>query len=74
MGKPTGFLDYERETAKVSAAKGTDSEFQRIPYSIQQRKTETSGSTLHGLRRPLLPVRYDDRRNGFRLSAAQPGS
>ena len=73
MGKPTGFLDYERETAKVLPPKERIQNFNefRIPLN---KKTETSGSTLHGLRRPLLPVRYDDRRNGFRLPAAQPGS
>ena len=71
MGKPTGFLDYERETAKVLPPKERIQNFNefRIPLN-----TETSGSTLHGLRRSLLPGRYDDRRNGFRLPASQPGS
>ena len=68
MGKPTGFLDYERETAKVLPPKERIQNFNefRIPLNKE--------STLHGLRRSLLPGRYDDRRNGFRLPASQPGS
>ena len=33
MGKPTGFLEYDRETAKVLPPKERIAEFQRIPYS-----------------------------------------
>ena len=74
MGKPTGFLDYEQRNSKSTAAKGPDSNFNEFRTPLQQRKTETSGSTLHGMRRSLLPGRNDARRNGVRLSAAQPGS
>ena len=35
MGKPTGFLDYERETAKVLPPKERIQNFKRISYSIK---------------------------------------
>ena len=59
MGKPTGFLEYKRETARVLPPKVRIANFNEFRTSSQQRKTETSGSTLHGLRRTFLPVRYD---------------
>lgn len=73
MGKPTGFLDYERETAKVLPPKERIQNFNEFRIPLNKEKQKLQGA-LHGLRRPLLPVRYDDRRNGFRLPAAQPGS
>ena len=79
MGKPTGFLDYERETAKVLPPKERIQNFNefRIPLNKEKQKLQgaaSAGSALHGMRRSLLPGRYDDRRNGFRLPASQPGS
>ena len=44
MGKPTGFLEYKRETARV------------LPPKVRIANT---GGALHGLRRTFLPVRYD---------------
>ena len=68
MGKPTGFLDYERETAKALDPKVRIADFHEFRILHEQRKTETSGSQVHGLRRAFLPVGDDDRRNGVRLS------
>lgn len=50
MGKPTGFLDYERETAKVLPPKERIQNFNefRIPLNKENRNFR---STLHGLRR-----------------------
>ena len=55
MGKPTGFLEYNREEAPA--------------YEISER--EMSGSKVHGMRRAFLPVRIDAWRNDIRLSAEQ---
>ena len=33
MGKPTGFLEYDRETAKVLPPKVRIAQFQGVPYS-----------------------------------------
>ena len=64
MGKPTGFLEYKRETAKVEAPKD------RIKH-FKKRGTAETGRTLHGMWRSVLPGRYNDCRNGFRMSASQ---
>ena len=64
MGKPTGFLEYQRETAKVLPPKVRIADFNefRVPLSREKQK-------IQGARRSLLPVRYDDRRNGLRMPA-----
>ena len=58
MGKPTGFLEYKRETARVLPPKVRIANFNefRTPLSKENRNT---GGALHGLRRTFLPVRYD---------------
>ena len=66
MGKPTGFLEYNRETAKVLPPKVRIANFKEFRTPLNKEK--------HGMRRPLLPGRHDDRRHGFRMSASQPGA
>ena len=72
MGKPTGFLEYKRETAKVLPPKVRIANFNEFRTPLSKEKQTTSGSTLHGMRRSFLSVRNDAWWNGFRLSAAQP--
>ena len=60
MGKPTGFLEYKRENAKVLAPKVRIADFHEFRFPLSLRKTKTAGSTLYGLRRSLLPVRRND--------------
>lgn len=74
MGKPTGFLDYERETAKVLPPKERIQNFNEFRIPLNKEKQKLQGARCMACGVPLLPVRYDDRRNGFRLPAAQPGS
>ena len=73
MGKPTGFMEYDREVSKAVEPK------ERIKIlmnstSTSQRKTGDSGITLHGMRRSLLSVRYDTHGHDQWLSAAQSGA
>ena len=60
MGKPTGFMEYDREISKAVAPKERIKNFNEFHIPPLRRRTEDSGSTLHGMRRSLLPVRHDD--------------
>lgn len=55
MGKPTGFLEYKRETARVLPPKV------RLPTSMSSgllsaKKNRKHRGALHGLRRTFLPI------------------
>ena len=69
MGKPTGFLEYKRETAKVEAPKDRIKHFNEFRTPLKRGTAET-GRTLHGMWRSVLPGRYNDCRNGLRMSAS----
>ena len=73
MGKPTGFLEYERQTSEETEPKARIKNFKEF-HSLCPGKTENSGGQVYGLRSAVLPVRQNDRRYGFRLSAQQPDS
>ena len=51
MGKPTGFLDYEREDAKASSPKERIKKFNEFIW----RKAKMPGSKMYGLWRAILP-------------------
>ena len=75
MGKPTGFLEYERTNSSVRWNQRNESRtLKNFISSFQREEQQRAGGTLYGLRRTVLPVRYDDRRHDIRLSAAQPRS
>ena len=59
MGKPTGFLEYKRETAKVLPPKVRIANFNEFRTPISKEKQTHSGRTLHGMRRSFLSVRHD---------------
>ena len=65
MGKPTGFLEYERETSIEIAPEERIKNFNEfhIPLSL-----EDPGCQMYGLWCSILSGRYDDRRYGIRLS------
>ena len=71
MGKPTGFLDYNRETAKVLPPKVRIANFNEFRTPLSKEKQRLQGARCIGLRRSFLSVRNDAWWNGFRLSAAQ---
>ena len=60
MGKPTGFLDYKRETAKVLPPKERIQNFNefRIPLNKEKQK-------LQGARASQAVYRFDERRIGL---------
>ena len=59
MGKPTGFLEYNRETAKVLPPKVRIANFNEFRTPLSKEKQRHSGSSLYGLRRSFLSVRHD---------------
>ena len=58
MGKPTGFLEYKRETAKVLPPKVRIANFNEFRTPIS-KETDHSGRTLYGMRSSFLSVRHD---------------
>ena len=74
MGKPTGFLEYKRENAKVLAPKVRIADFHEFRFPLSLEKQRLQGARCMACGVPLLPVRRNDRRNDFRLSSAQSGA
>ena len=72
MGKPTGFLDYERETAKVLPPKVRIANFKEFRTPLNKEKQKLQGARCMACGVPFCPVRYDDRRYGIRMPTAQP--
>ena len=68
MGKPTGFLEYKRETAKVLPPKVRIANFNEFRTPLSKEKQIFQGARCMALRRSLLSVRNDAWGNGFRLS------
>ena len=71
MGKPTGFLEYERQDSYCEPPLKRIQDFHEFHTPLPLEKTEAAGRPLHGLRRPLLPGGTDDRRDGQRLPPAE---
>ena len=67
MGKPTGFLEYERETSIEIAPEERIKNFNEfhIPLSLEEQKIQAARCMDCGV---LLSGRNDDRRYGIRLS------
>ena len=75
MGKPTGFMEYERETAKAESPLERIHHFNEFHTPLSREKQQPCrAARCMALRRPILSGRYDDRRNGQRLSSEQPGA
>ena len=66
MGKPTGFLEYERETSIEIAPEERIKNFNEfhIPLSLEEQKIQAARCMWCS----ILSGRYDDRRYGIRLS------
>ena len=69
MGKPTGFLEYPRETGPERPPRQRLQDFNEfhLPLSPPPRP---AGRPLHGLRRAFLPGRAAHGRYDHRLPAA----
>ena len=74
MGKPTGFLDYERETAKVLPPKERIQNFNEFRIPLNKEKQKLQGARCMACGGPVLPVRYDDHGNDKWMSTAQSGT
>ena len=74
MGKPTGFMEYDREVSKAVEPKERIKNFDEFHIHLSKKKTGDSGITLHGMRRSLLSVRYDTHGHDQRLPTAQSGA
>ena len=72
MGKPTGFLEYKRETAKVLPPKVRIANFKEFRTPLNKEKQKLQGARCMACALKFLPVRYDDRRYGIRMPTAQP--
>ena len=67
MGKPTGFLEYERRVSEEIAPLERIKNFNEFHIPLPLEKQQ-----LQGMRSAVLPVRKNDKRHGIRLSAEQP--
>lgn len=74
MGKPTGFLEYNRETAKVLPPKVRIANFKEFRTPLNKEKQKLQGARCMACGVPFCHGRHDDRRHGFRMSASQPGA
>ena len=66
MGKPTGFMEYERKTSVEISPKERIKNFNE--FHIPLSKEEHTGGEMYGLRCAFLSGRYDDLWNDFRMS------
>ena len=67
MGKPTGFLEYERVEAKAVSPKERIKNFNEFHTPLSE--AEMPECPLYGLWRAILPVRYEYKRNDKWLSS-----
>ena len=74
MGKPTGFLEYERKNAKAEAPLERIKHFNEFHTPAVPRGTTETGSQMYGMWCSVLPGRTDAGRYDVRLSAAEPGA
>ncbi len=63
MGKPTGFLDYERVEATAVSPKERIKNFNEFHTPLSEAEQRKPEFTLHGLWRAILPVGYDNKGN-----------
>ena len=70
MGKPTGFLEYHRETSAAEAPLERIKHFHEFHSHLPMEEQQKTRRALYGVRRAVLPVWYDNCRHDFGLSAA----
>ena len=64
MGKPTGFIEYERQDAPKRPVDERVRDYHEVEQRLPDDRARNPGRPLHGLRRALLPL--------LRLPGAQP--
>ena len=72
MGKPTGFMDYERQDKPAESPLERIKHFNEFHTPLSKEEQELQGATLYGVRSSVLSVWKAACRNGQWMSAAQP--
>ena len=67
MGKPTGFMEYERKDNTAIEPLERIKNFNEFHAPMREKDRERAGSTLYELWSAVLPVGHDDRWNGLRM-------
>ena len=70
MGKPTGFMEYEREVSKAVKPGERIKNFNEF----HEHLPAASGCAVYGVRGAVLPGRDGYLRHDVRVSAAQSGA
>lgn len=74
MGKPTGFMEYQRKTGNTVAPLERIKNFKEFSSAAPEKGAADAGCPLYGMRCTVLPGGNHDCGNGLRLSAAEPRS
>ena len=72
MGKPTGFLDYEREDARAESPKERIKHFNEFHIPLSREEQQKQGARCMDC--GVLSKWKNDSRNGIRLSTKQSGT
>ena len=73
MGKPTGFMEYDREDARAIEPKERIKNFNEFHIPLSKERQQIQGA-LHELRRAVLPGGNEHHGDDLGMPAAQPGS
>jgi hypothetical protein len=71
MGKPTGFLEFQRELPADRSASGRVADWKEFHHHLPEADLKKAGRALHGLRHSVLPHRPARQRHGQRLPDSQ---
>lgn len=74
MGKPTGFMEYQRKTGNTVTPLERIKNFKEFHLQLPKKEQQMPGCPLYGMRCTVLPGGNHDCGNGLRLSAAEPRS
>ena len=67
MGKPTGFMEIDRQTSREIAPEERIKNFNEFHIPLHCDEQQAQGARCMDCGVPLLPERHDDRRHGKRL-------
>ncbi len=59
MGKPTGFMEYERQDKPAESPKERIKHFKEFHTPLIKRRTGASGCKMYGVRSSVLSVRKE---------------
>jgi hypothetical protein len=67
MGKPTGFIEFERASTRPTSRWTSGSSITRSSFTLNDRRRQDTGRTLHGLRHSVLQQRLPGQQHHSRL-------